>query len=80
MWKRFCRYVVDIENDYFEQDDLVEDIVEEFANAAGKSSTTDDCNNIVSMDDSDQLDDNDRLLFACLTENSFYLKAKLLNK
>ena len=27
MWRRFCRHVVDIENDYFEKDGILEDTV-----------------------------------------------------
>ena len=30
MWRRFCRHVLDIENEYFERDGLVEEMVEEF--------------------------------------------------
>ena len=30
MWRGFCRHVVDVENDYFEKDGLVEDLVDDF--------------------------------------------------
>ena len=29
MWRKFCRHMVDIENDYFDNDGLVDDMVDE---------------------------------------------------
>ena len=35
MWRHFCRHVVDVENDYFAKDGIVEDAVEEMIIAVG---------------------------------------------
>ena len=56
MWRGFCRYVVDMENDYFEKDGLVEDLVDHFVVEFGED---DDCG---SDDDEELMDDEDRRL------------------
>ena len=45
MWRNFCRHVVDIENDYFEKDGLIEDTIEEFIIELGEDDSDDDDNN-----------------------------------
>ena len=37
MWRRFCRHVVDIENEYFGKNGLVENIVEEMVICLGRN-------------------------------------------
>lgn len=64
MWRKFCRHVVDIENDYFEKDGLVEDMVEDFVIDVSDNSASED----ESEDEADWLDDDDRLLIDCPTE------------
>ena len=56
MWRGFCRHVVDVENDYFEKDGLVEDLVDEFVVEFGED---DDCG---SDDEEELMDDEDRRL------------------
>ena len=38
MWRAFCRHVTDIENEYFEKDGLVEDLIEDFVIEFGSDS------------------------------------------
>ena len=42
MWKSFCIHVVDIENDYFEIDRLIEDTIEKFIIALGEDDSDND--------------------------------------
>ena len=42
LWRGFCRHVVDIENNYFEKDGLVEDRIEEMIIEFGDDSSDDD--------------------------------------
>ena len=58
MWRNFCRHVVDIENDYFEKDGLIEDTIEEFIIELGDDSDDDDNNDT----DKDMMDKDDRQL------------------
>ena len=57
MWRAFCRYIIDIENDYFDKDGLLEDAIEDMVIEVGGSSD-DDTND----DDDDDDDDNDSLV------------------
>ena len=41
MWRVFCSHVVDVENDYFVKDGLVEDLIEELVVEFGEDD--DDC-------------------------------------
>ena len=54
MWRAFCRHVVDIENDYFDKDGLLEDAIEDMVIEVGESADDD-------TDDDDD-DDNDSLV------------------
>ena len=58
MWRRFCRHVVDIENDYIQKDGLREDTVEEMIINIGEDDSDDETDD----DDDDLIDENDRRL------------------
>ena len=54
MWRAFCRHVINIENDYFDKDGLLEDAIEDMVIEVGGSADDD-------TDDNDSLvDDEDR--------------------
>ena len=55
MWSKFCRHVVDIENDYFDEDGLVDDMVDEI-NVEYDGDVMED------EDEDDLLDEDDRYL------------------
>ena len=55
MWRGFCRHVVDVENNYFEKDGLVEDLMDNFVIEFGDG----DCD---SDDEEELIDDDDRRL------------------
>ena len=57
MWRRFCRHVLDIENEYFEKDGLVEDVVEEMVICLGGDENDSD-----EEDEEGLMDDDDRQL------------------
>ena len=57
MWRVFCSHVVDVENDYFVKDGLVEDLIEEFGVEFGEDD--DDCD---SDEEEELIDDKDRRL------------------
>ena len=52
MWRQFCRHVVDIENDYFEKDGILEDAVEDMIISIGEDSESED-------EEDDMMDDDD---------------------
>ena len=60
MWRRFCRHVVDIENEYFEKDGLVEDVVEEMVITLGADENDSD----EEEDEEGLMDDDDRQLIS----------------
>ena len=64
MWRHFCRHVVDVENEYFEKDGIVEDVVEEMIIAVG-----DDSDEEVEEED-DMVDDDDRQLIGMTLRQS----------
>ena len=64
MWRHFCRHVVDVENEYFEKDGIVEDVVEEMIIAVG-----DDSDEEVEEED-DMEDDDDRQLIGMTLRQS----------
>ncbi len=53
MWRRFCRHVVDIENEYFEKDGLLEDAVEEMVINLGDDDSDEKEDEEGMMDDDD---------------------------
>lgn len=53
MWRRFCRHVVDVENEFFEKDGLVEDVVEEMLIQLGDDEDESDEEHKDGMMDSD---------------------------
>ena len=55
MWRKFCRHVVDIENDYSDKDGLVDNIVDEIIIEYDGDKMEDE-------DEDDLLDDDDRHL------------------
>ena len=55
MWRKFCRYVVDIENDYFDKDRLVDDMVDKIIIEYDGDGMEDE-------DEDDLLDEDDRHL------------------
>ena len=57
MWRVFCSHVVDVENDYFVKDGLVEDLIEELVVEFGEDD--DDCD---SDDEEELIDGEDRRL------------------
>ena len=64
MWRHFCRHVVDVENEYFEKNGIVEDVVEEMIIAVG-----DDSDEEVEEED-DMVDDDDRQLIGMTLRQS----------
>lgn len=56
-WRAFCRHVVDIENQYFNRDGLIEDVVEEVVIEYAADDDDDD-----SSDEEDLINDHDRRL------------------
>ena len=56
MWRGFCRHVVDIENNYFEKDGLIEDRIEEMIIEFGDDDSDDD--------DDDEYEDEDGMIDA----------------
>ena len=55
MWRKFCRHMVDIENDYFDKDGLVDDMVDEIIIECDGDEMEDE-------DEDDLLDEDDRHL------------------
>ena len=55
MWRGFCRHVVDVENNYFEKDGLVEDLMDDFVIEFGDGDYDSD-------DEEELIDDDDRRL------------------
>ena len=69
MWRSFCRHVVDVEYEYFENDGVMEDMVEEMV-----IDTADDSDDSDDEEEEDLIDDDDRQLLDRLLEqgNSTY--------
>jgi len=53
MWRKFCRHVVDVENEYIKKDGILEDAVEEMTFTVGGEDSSDE-------EEEDMMDDNDR--------------------
>ena len=55
MWRSFCRHVVDVENEYWEKDGVIEDMVEEVTiDTTEDSDESDDCDEEELLDNDDQ--------------------------
>ena len=61
MWRRFCRHVVDVENDYIQKDGLREDTVDEMIINIGQDDSDDETDDETD-DDDDLIDEHDRRL------------------
>ena len=59
MWRKFCRHVVGIENDYFEKNGLIDNTIEEFIIELGEDDRDNDDNNDTH---DDMIDKGDRQL------------------
>ena len=51
MWRKFCRHVVDIENDYFDKDGLVDDMVKIIIEYGGDEMEDEDEDGLLDEDD-----------------------------
>ena len=57
MWKKFCRHVVDIENNYFDKDGLVDNMVDEIIiKYYGDEMEDEDEDNLLDEDDRHLID------------------------
>ena len=57
MWRGFCRHVVDIENNYFEKDRLIEDRVEEMSIQSGDNDKYESDDDLINAYDRQIIDD-----------------------
>ena len=74
MWRRFCRHVVDVENECIEKDGILEDAVEEMVIELGEG---DDDSDVDEEDEECMMDDDDRQLITTALQHTTQIYEQL---